>query len=199
MQQGKDVGRLKYRDIDGNGVVDDKDQCIIGDPNPDFTAGLNLDFRYKGFTLSAFFTGEFGFDIYNTTKRQLDFMSYGGTSTNRGVGVLDAWSETNRDAEIPALSVVDNNNETRMSTYYLEDGTYVKMKYLKLQYDLPSSIVKKLHASNVSFYGQVENVFTITGYSGLDPELPLGGYGARVDNAPYPLARTYTLGLNVTF
>ena len=199
MQQGKDVGRLKYRDIDGNGVVDDKDQCIIGDPNPDFTAGLNLDFRYKGFTLSAFFTGEFGFDIYNTTKRQLDFMSYGGTSTNRGVGVLDAWSETNRDAEIPALSVVDNNNESRMSTYYLEDGTYVKMKYLKLQYDLPSSIVKKLHASNVSFYGQVENVFTITGYSGLDPELPLGGYGARVDNAPYPLARTYTLGLNVTF
>ena len=93
--------------------------------------------------MSAFFTGEFGFDIYNTTKRQLDFMSFGGTSTNRGVAVLEAWSESNRGAEIPALSVVDNNNEMRMSTYYVEDGSYVKMKYLKLQYNLPKSILKE--------------------------------------------------------
>lgn len=199
IQQGKDVGRLKYRDIDGNGIINDKDQCIIGDPNPAFTAGLNLDFRYKGFTLTTFFTGEFGFDIYNCNKRQLEFMSYGVSSTNRGVGVLDAWSETNRDAEIPAISVVDNNNEMRMSTYYLQDGTYVKMKYLKLQYDFPASIVKKLRATNISVYGQVENVFTITGYSGLDPELLLGGYGARVDDVPYPIARTYSLGVNLTF
>ncbi len=199
IQQGKDVGRLKYRDLDGNGVIDENDQCIIGDPNPDFSAGLNLDFRYKNFTLSTFFTGEFGFDVYNTTKRQLDFMSYGISSTNRGVGVLDAWSETNRDATIPALSVVDNNNETRMSTYFVEDGTYVKMKYVKLSYNFPEKIAKKLSASSINVYGQVENVFTITGYSGLNPELPLGGYGARIDNGPYPAARTYTLGLSVQF
>ncbi|MGM9829629.1 MAG: SusC/RagA family TonB-linked outer membrane protein [Muribaculaceae bacterium] len=199
IQQGKGVGRLKYRDLDSNGVINEKDQCIIGDPNPDFTAGLNLDFRYKGLTLSAFFTGEFGFDVYNTTKRQLDFMSYGIISTNRGVSVLDAWSETNPGGSVPALSVVDNNNEVRMSTYYVEDGTYVKMKYLKLNYQLPAAICKKAHFENINFYGQVENVFTITGYSGLDPELPLGGYGARVDNGPYPAARTYTLGVNFQF
>ena len=199
IQQGKDVGRLKYRDLDNNGVIDTKDQCIIGDPNPDLTAGLNLDFHYKDFTLSAFFTGEFGFDIYNTTKRQLDFMSFGGTSTNRGVAVLEAWSENNRGAEIPALSVVDNNNETRMSTYYVEDGSYVKMKYLKLQYNLPKGILKKIDAENVSFYAQVENVFTATGYSGLNPELPLGAYGGRIDNGPYPTPRTYTFGVNVQF
>ncbi len=198
-QQGKGVGRLKYRDLDSNGVINEKDQCIIGDPNPDFTAGLNLDFRYKDFTLSAFFTGEFGFDIYNTTKRQLDFMSSGIISTNRGVSVLDAWSESNPGGSVPALSVVDNNNEMRMSTYYVEDGTYVKMKYIKLNYQLPAAICKKAHFENINFYGQVENVFTITGYSGLDPELPLGGYGARVDNGPYPAARTYTLGVNFQF
>ena len=199
IQQGKGIGRLKYRDLDGNGTIDEKDQCIIGDPNPDFSAGLNLDFRYKNFTLSTFFTGEFGFDVYNTTKRQLDFMSFGGTSTNRGVGVLDAWSETNRDASIPALSVVDNNNETRMSTYFVEDGTYVKMKYLKLQYDLSKKAAKKIGMENLSIYGQVENLFTITGYSGLNPELPLGGYGARIDNGPYPTSRSYTVGLNIQF
>lgn len=199
IQQGADVGRLMYRDIDGNGVINDKDQCIIGDPNPDFTAGLNLDLRWKGFTLSAFFTGEFGFDVYNTTKRQLDFMSSGIISTNRGVDILNAWSETNTNSSIPAISVVDNNNEMRMSTYYVEDGTYVKMKYLKLQYSFPTNILKKIKAESLNVYAQVENVFTATGYSGLNPELPLGGYGARIDNGPYPTPRTYTFGVNVQF
>ena len=198
-QQGKDVGRLKFRDIDGNGIVNDKDQCIIGDPNPDLSMGLNLDFKYKNFTLSTFFTGEFGFDIYNTNKRQLEFLSYGVTSTNRGVTVLNAWTENNRGATIPALSVVDNNNETRMSTYFLEDGSYVKMKYIKLQYDLPKSVLKAIKSTKLSVYAQVENLFTITKYSGLDPEIPLGDYGARVDVTPYPIARTYSMGINLQF
>lgn len=199
IQQGKDVGRIRYRDIDGNGVINDDDRCIIGDPNPSFSMGLNLDFNYKNFTLSTFFTGDFGFDIYNTTKRQLDFMSFGGTSTNRGTGILDAWTETNRDATIPAVSLVDNNNEMRMSTYYVEDGSYLKMKFVKLQYQLPTKAVKALRATSASVFAQVENVFTLTGYSGLDPELPLGQYGARVDNAPYPSARSYSIGLSVNF
>ena len=198
-QQGKGVGRLKYRDMDGNGIVNEEDQCVIGDPNPDFSMGLSLDFNYKRFSLSAFFTGDFGFDIYNTTKRQLDFMTYGGTSTNRGTSVLDAWTPTHTHASVPALTVVDNNNEGRMSTYYVEDGSYLKLKYVKLKYDLPGKWIKKLGASALSIYGQVENLFTITGYSGLDPELPLGGYGARVDTAPYPIARTFSMGLNLKF
>lgn len=198
-QQGKGVGRLKYRDMDGNGVVNEKDQCVIGDPNPDFSMGLNLDFNYKRFSLSAFFTGDFGFDVYNTTKRQLDFMTFGGTSTNRGVSVLDAWTPTHAHASVPALTVVDNNNEGRMSTYYVEDGSYLKLKYVKLKYDLPDKWITKFGASALSIYGQVENLFTITGYSGLDPELPLGDYGARVDTAPYPMARTFSMGLNLKF
>lgn len=198
-QQGKGIGRMIFRDLDGNGEITEADRTIIGDPNVDLSMGLTLDVSYKNFTLSTFFSGEYGFDIYNTTKRQLDFMSYGGTSTNRGAGILDAWSETNRGASIPAISVVDNNNEMRMSNYYLEDGSYLKMKYLKLQYLVPEKIVKKLHADRLSIYAQIENVFTITGYSGLDPEVPLAAYGARLDNGPYPRARTFSLGLNLQF
>ena len=200
IQQGKGVGRLIFRDIDGDGIVNDNDRCIIGDPNPDFAMGLNLDFNYKSFTLSAFFSGEFGFDIYNTTRRQLEFMHYGGgSSTNHGVDILDAWSPTNTGASIPALTMVDNNNETRMSTYFIEDGSYLKLKYLKLAYQLPTNIAKTCFAQNISVFGQVENIFTITSYKGLDPEVILGGYGARVDSGLYPRARTFTLGLNVTF
>lgn len=198
-QHGAAPGRLIYRDLDGNGTIDENDRCIIGDPNPDFSLGLNLDFKYRDFTLSTFFTGDFGFDIYNTTKRQLDFMSYGGVSTNRSADVLNAWSPTNTGASIPALSVTDDNNETRMSTYYVEDGSYFKMKYVKLSYQLPEKLLRPIGATALGVYGQLENVFTITKYSGLDPELPLGSYGARIDNGPYPRSRVVSLGLNLTF
>ncbi len=200
IQQGKGVGRMIFRDIDGNGVVNDDDRCVIGDPNPDLALGLNLDFKWKGLTLSAFFSGEFGFDIYNTTRRQLEFMHYGGgSSTNHGTDILDAWSPTNTGSSIPALTMVDNNNETRMSTYFVEDGSYMKLKYLKLGYELPKNIASMIFASNINVFAQLENVFTITNYKGLDPEVMLGEWGARIDSGLYPRARTYTLGINLTF
>ena len=161
--------------------------------------GLNLDFSYKGLTLSMFFTSELGFDIINRTKSQLLFMSYGGSSTNRGHDILNAWTPENTATTIPAVSVTDDNNETRMSTFYVEDGSYLKMKYIKLSYDFPQKWVKAMHATNLNVYFQAENIFTITGYTGLDPELPLGGYGARVDNAPYPRSRNFTMGLSMSF
>ena len=198
-QEGKGVGRMIFRDLDGSGTVDENDRTIIGDPNADLSMGLNLNVSYKNWTLSTFFSGEFGFDIYNTTKRQLLFMSYGGTSTNRSADILNAWSVTNTSSEIPALSVVDNNNEMRMSNYYLEDGSYLKMKYIKLTYRFPEAVLKALHANALSIYGQMENVFTITGYDGLDPEVPLAGYGSRIDIGPYPRSRTFTVGVNLTF
>ena len=198
-QSGKAPGRLIYRDINGDGKINDNDRCIIGDPNPDLSMGLNLSASWKNFTLSTFFSGEFGFDIYNGTRKQLEFMSYGNLYTNRSVDVLDAWTPQNTSASIPALSLNDNNNETRMSTYFIEDGTYLKMKYLKLAYSIDRRLLSNIGISDMSIYCQVENVFTLTGYTGLDPEVPRGAYGSRVDNGPYPRARTFTLGLNLTF
>ncbi len=199
IQEGKGIGRLKYRDIDGDGEVTEQDRCIIGDPNPDFGMGLTLTANYKNWSLSTFFSGEFGFDIYNGTRKQLEFMTYGNVYTNRGTDVLDAWSPTNTGASIPSLTTTDDNNETRMSTYFVEDGSYMKCKYIKLSYRFDQPWMKTIGLSALNLYGQVENVFTITGYKGLDPEVPLGAYGARVDNGPYPRARTFSVGLNVQF
>ena len=123
----------------------------------------------------------------------------GGSSTSHGADLLTAWPPQNTEATIPALTMVDNNNETRMSNYFVEDGSYLKLKYLKLGYQLPERIAQKLNASRLSVFGQVENIFTLTSYKGLAPEVILGDYGARVDSGLYPRARTFTLGLNVTF
>ncbi len=198
-QNGAAPGRLIYRDLDGNGVIDDNDRCIIGDPNPDFSMGLNLVFKYRAFTLDMFFSGDFGFDVINHMKRQLYSMSYSNLATNRAKDILKAWTYDNTKSDIPALSLTDDNNEARFSTYYTQDGSYFKMKYLKLSYSLPSKVVKAVGAQGLDVYGQVENVFTITKYKGLDPELLPGEYGARIDNGSYPRARTFTLGLNLNF
>ncbi len=198
-QTGAAPGRLIYRDLDGNGVINDNDRCIIGDPNPDLSMGLNLSFKYRAFTLDAFFAGDFGFDIQNHMKRQLLSMNYGNLATNRGHDILNAWSPTNTGSSIPALSLTDDNNEARFSTYYVENGSYMKMKYLKLSYSLPKTLISKIGATNLDVDGQVENVFTITDYTGLDPEILPGEYGAHIDNGAYPRPRTFTLGLNLQF
>jgi TonB-linked SusC/RagA family outer membrane protein len=198
-QTGAAPGRLIYRDLNADGVIDENDRCIIGDPNPDWSMGVNLTLRYKALSLDMFFAGDFGFDIQNLMKRQLLSMTYGNLSTNRSVDILKAWTPTNTDTSIPALSLTDDNDEARFSTYYVEDGSFLKMKYLKLSYALPKKWVKKIGASQLGVYGQVENVFTLTDYSGLDPEILPGEYGARIDNGAYPRPRTYTVGLNLTF
>jgi TonB-linked SusC/RagA family outer membrane protein len=194
-QQGKDAGRIRYRDLDHSGTIDENDQCIIGDPNSDLFIGLNLQLTYKRFTLSCFLNSELGFDIYNTTKRQLDFLTFGDKNTNRGLSTLDAWTPDKPDASVPALTLLDNNNETRMSTYFIEDGTYLKIKNLRLGYPLSDKHLKKLNIASLDIYGQVDNLYTFTNYSGLEPALPV----SRFDNAPYPIARTFTIGLNIKF
>ncbi len=197
-QESAAPGRLKFRDLNGDGRINEDDQCIIGDPNADLAMGLNLNFKYKGFSLDAFFSGEFGFDIINHMKVALNSMSYGKAGLNRSVDLLNAWTPTNRDTDIPALSLT-NSSESRFSTYYVENGSYMKLKYLKLAYSLPKNIISKIGAENLNVFGQVENVFTITDYKGLDPEIAPSGYGARMDDGSWPRPRTFTLGLNLQF
>ena len=199
-QTGAAPGRLIYRDLNGDGVINDDDRCIIGNPNPDLSLGLNLAFRYKGFTLDMFFAGDFGQDIYNDMKRVLYFMSTNTGLSNRASDIISkAWSPSNPNGKVPALTTEDNNNETRFSSYFLENGSYMKMKYLKLSYSLPNQCIEKW-AQNLDVFFQVENVFTMTKYSGLDPELLPSDYGVCLfDNGAYPRPRSFTFGVNVTF
>lgn len=198
-QTGAAPGRLIYRDLNHDGVIDSKDRCIIGDPNPDLSLGLNLNFKYRDFSLDMFFAGDFGFDIYNGMKGNLLSMNHGDLWLNRSRDILNAWTPDNRNTGIPALALADDNDESRPSTYFVQDGSFLKMKYLKLSYSVPQKLIKKIKATNITVYGQVENLFTITGYDGLDPELLPGEYGARFDNGAYPRPRTFTLGLNIQF
>ena len=198
-QTGAAPGRLIYRDLNGDGQITDADRCIIGDPNPDLSLGLNLAFKYRAFTLDMFFAGDFGYDIINHMKRQLYSMSYGSLVSNRSKDVLNCWSETNTGSDIPAVSLTDDNEESRFSTYYVENGSYLKMKYLKLSYMLPERVAKAIGGQSIDVFGQVENVFTITKYKGLDPEIAPSGYGARMDDGGYPRPRSFTIGVNFQF
>lgn len=198
-QQGAAPGRLIYRDLNGDGVISDADRCYIGNPNPDLSMGINLAFKYKAFTLDMFFAGDFGQDIINSMKGQLYSFGRANTNTNHAADILNAWTPENTNTDIPALSLTDANNESRFSTYYVENGSYMKMKYLKLSYTLPRHITEKFACENLNVFAQVENVFTMTKYKGLDPEILPGGYGSLVDNGAYPRPRTFTFGVNFQF
>lgn len=198
-QQGAAPGRLMYRDLNGDGEISDADRCFIGDPNPDMSMGINLAFKYKAFTLDMFFSGDFGFDIQNIMKGQLYSFGRANPNTNHAADILNAWTPQNTNTDIPALSLTDANNEARFSTYYVQDGSYMKMKYLKLSYTLPQNITKKFGCENLNVFAQVENVFTMTKYKGLDPEILPGEYGAVIDNGAYPRPRTFTFGVNFQF
>ena len=198
-QPGAAPGHLMYRDLNGDGVISDADRCYIGNPNPDLSMGINLGFKYKDFTLDMFFAGDFGQDIINSMKGQLYSFGRANTNTNHAADILNAWTPENTSTDIPALSLTDANNESRFSTYYVENGSYMKMKYLKLGYTLPQHISRKFACENFNGFAQVENVFTMTKYKGLDPELLPGGYGALIDNGAYPRPRTFTFGVNLQF
>ena len=198
-QRGAAPGRLIYRDINGDGEITDADCCIIGDPNPDLNMGINLGFKYKRVALDLFFSGDFGFDIIDDNKTQLTLMSSGIANTNRGKDILNAWTTTNTNTDIPAVSLTNDNSEDRFSTYMVSDGSYMKLKYIKVSYDFPEKLLKSWGCQGASLFGQVENVFTMTKYKGLDPEIMPGAWGDRRDNAIYPRSRTFTIGVNLQF
>lgn len=199
------VGRLRYADINGDGVINDDDRTDIGSPHPDFTYGLNLTAAYKGFDLSAFFNGSQGNDIYNYQKIFTDFPLF--FNANRSDRVVDSWTPDNPDASLPALSQTIRNNETNPNSFFVEDGSFLRLSNLQIGYNFAENIVEKLGVQNLRIYVQGTNLFTITDYDGLDPEIPSfdsltlgvdagGGIGNGYQPV-YPVSQIYTFGVNI--
>lgn len=193
-QTQKAVGRWKYRDLNNDGVIDPEDRTFIGNPHPDLSYGLSSQFGYKGFDLSIFVQGTLGNDIYHAAKSYQDFWFF---LNNRSTRILDTWTPQNRDAELPEVNATNPNNEaTKPSTYFVEDGSYLRLKNLQLGYSFSGGLVPG--TDGVRVYLQAKNLLTITGYSGIDPEVGGGDLRLGVDSNHYPLARTFTFGVNVT-
>ena len=191
-QTGKGVGRIRYKDLDNNGVIDTKDQTWIGNPNPDFTYGLNIYLEYKNFDLTMFWQGVQGVDVYNEVKKNTDFWSVGDMNANRGTRLLGAWTPQNPGSDIPAVCLEDLNNEKRISSYYVENGSYLKLRNLQLGYTLPTDISKKIKMERLRFYFSAQNLLTIKSknFTGMDPENP---------NFGYPIPLNLTFGFNIGF
>ncbi|WP_119845698.1 TonB-dependent receptor [Reichenbachiella sp. MSK19-1] len=194
------VGRFRYADIDNSGTITDDDRTSLGSPNPDFTYGINIDLGYKGFDLAMFFTGSQGNEIYNYTRIFTDFASF--YDGNRSTRVLDAFSASNPNGSVPALSRNVTNSETQANSYFVEDGSYFRMKNIQIGYTLPESVVSRVAMSRARIYVQASNLFTITEYSGLDPEIGRfnnSDIDTGIDFGSYPTSQTYLIGLSVDF
>lgn len=191
-------GDVKFRDLNGDGLIDDQDRRIIGDPNPKVTYGLNSNFGYKGFDLSIFFLGVAGVDIYNADRMQGLDASY---PFNLYSEVENRWTGPGTSTTIPRVTMDRNNLNHRTSDLFIESGSFLRLKNISLGYTLPNSLLESVGISNLRFYVTGQNIFTITNYSGLDPELGyIGGNLQRnVDYAQYPQAKTWTLGLTAKF
>lgn len=192
VQNGKSLGRMRFKDLNGDGRIDTKDQTWILNPTPSFTFGLNVNLEYKGFDLTIFFQGVGDVKVENVVKYSSDFWSVRENNSNKGVNLLNAWSPTNTSSTIPSLTSSDANAEGRFSTYFLENGAYTKLRNLQLGYTIPQDITRKFSINNLHIYVSGQNLFTIKSksFTGIDPESP--SYG-------YPIPTMLTAGLNLSF
>lgn len=199
-QDGAEPGFFRYADKDGDGVITPDDRDFIGNPNPDFTYGLNLGLNYKGFDLSAFFFGSQGNEIFNYNKWWLDFWpSFQGQKSTDLLN--NSWTPDNPGATTPKASNKSNfSTNTQSTSYYVEDGSFFRLRNLQVGYSLPQSVVQSIGLNRVRLYVQGVNLFTITNYSGLDPDVNSGGDTAfGVDLGNNPLVKQYLFGLQVGF
>lgn len=209
-QDGAAPGRFRFKDVNGDGRVTSADQTIIGDPHPDFTAGLNLGLQWKRWDFNASLFGTFGNDIFDVQKEFYVFRNFNtnvrSDMLDRSATLNEAGEVENPDAIYPRLDVTDDFSR-QTSSFYVDDGSYVRLRSFQVGYTVPESLIPGLE--NVRVWLQGENLFTITGYDGLDPSLPaisstVAGMDVRdqaqgIDRGVYPTNRTISMGFNVEF
>ncbi|MCB0594372.1 MAG: TonB-dependent receptor [Phaeodactylibacter sp.] len=215
--QGVWIGDIKFKDLNGDGVVDVDDQTIIGDPNPDFTFGFNNNFSYGPFGLTIYLNGSYGAEILNYSRVVIEgqtsvFNNQAATVADRAqIELVDPSGAddnpenvflANPDSNIPRPSTNDNNRNNRMSDRFIEDGSYLRIQNVRLSYTLPASLTRKARIERLKLYINAQNLYTFTGYSGYDPEI--GAFNQdpllqNVDMGRYPSPRLFTFGIDLDF
>ena len=192
-QNGAGLGRIRWKDLNNDDVINEKDQKWIYNPVPDFTWGLNIYLQYKNVDLTMFWQGVQGVDVISDLKKETDLWSGLNISNlNKGTRLLNAWSPTNNASNIPAISTMDNNNEKRVSSYFVENGSYAKLRTIQLGFNFPKSIYEKLYLTRLRAYLSAQNLLTIKSkdFTGVDPENA---------NFGYPIPLNVTFGINLSF
>jgi len=187
-------GDVRFVDFNGDGIINDDDRTIIGNPTPDITYGFNAGASYKNFNFSLFILGSQGNDIFNGSQRQdLRF-------TNRTTKILDRWTGEGTSNITPRYTWADSNNNYRVSDLYIENGSFVRLRNVQLGYRLPTALSEKAKLEKVKLYVSGENLVTLTKYTGADPEIgALSSFDIGIDRGIYPQARTMRVGVEVVF
>ncbi|WP_460638218.1 SusC/RagA family TonB-linked outer membrane protein [Larkinella harenae] len=199
-QPGKGVGRFRYADLNGDNVINDKDRTYLGSPVPKFSGGLNLKINYKNFELETYLNAFLGNKIFNVSKLFTDFYpTFSGAAISERV--KNSWTPTNTNTDIPIFESVSNfSTNSQANSYYVEDGSYMRMQNITLGYRFAPELISKLRLQRARLFVSTNNLFTVTKYQGLDPGV--GGnadtnFGIDVGN--YPITRSFTVGLNLGF
>ncbi len=191
-------GDFKFRDINGDGIIDENDRVNIGNPWPKFVYGFNLGGEYRNFDFFAFFQGVYGNDIYHLNKRVTDNLTGDYSFTTRA---YDRWTPDNPSKSQPRIVYGDpNGNLVTSSSYFVERGSYMRLKNLQLGYTLPANLFRQLEIERFRIYVSGQNLLTFTNYTGMDPEISTGSNTSKnLDVGMYPQSRTFLLGLQLTF
>jgi TonB-linked SusC/RagA family outer membrane protein len=203
-QTDKQPGVFRYADVNGDGKIDANDRTYIGDPNPKFSYGLNLALTVKNFDASAFIFGTAGNDIFDNTKTFTDFPDFFKGGIRREVAV-NSWTPTNTGTSIPKLMTTGSFSTDQVSnSYFISKGSYLRLKQIQIGYTMPAAMLSKYGIDRLRVYLQAANLFTITKYKGLDPELQSANNndqsaGFGIDNGNYPHAASFIIGVNLSF
>lgn len=193
LQPNAHAGDIKFVDVNKDGVIDSRDITEIGSPWAKVMIGLNLSASYKGFDVRALFSASLGNDIYRSYERQDVALN------NYTTDWLDRWTPENTNASYPRLTLNDPNNNSRPSDFYVENGSYLRLKTLQIGYSVPKSILDKIRLTRLRAYVTFDNLLTITGYTGFDPEIGNSGWilDTGIDKGFYPQLKTMGFGLNI--
>jgi len=194
-------GTFNFRDVNKDGVITAADRTILGDPHPDFIYGVNLTAGYKNFDLAIFAKGQQGGEIFNYVLYWTDFNTFQGNRSKRML--YESYGNT-ANPKLPKLNASDAVSGSVVSSYFLEDASYLRLSNIQLTYTIPNNIMKKVGISGAQLYIQGQNILTVTKYTGMDPDINIRtsennnqDYHMGIDEGAYPVAKTFLFGVKL--